>query len=98
MAAARIAPHVSRAHYRTRAKPDPPRVKLTWSRTDKSGMGVHVICPSLRCRKVLTLADDVRGTNVTCRYCQMQFRVPQIRRPVETPRVTTPPIGGTTPR
>jgi hypothetical protein len=44
-------------------------------------MAVHVVCPSLRCRKILTLNDEVRGTNVTCRYCQMQFRVPQIRRP-----------------
>ena len=46
-------------------------------------MAVHVICPSLRCRKILTLADEVRGTNVTCRYCQMQFRVPDLRRPAE---------------
>jgi hypothetical protein len=47
-------------------------------------MAVHVICPSLRCRKILVLADEVRGTNVTCRYCQMQFRVPQIRRAAVT--------------
>ena len=43
-------------------------------------MAVHVICPSLRCRKILTLADDVRGTLVSCRYCQMEFRVPAPRR------------------
>ena len=43
-------------------------------------MAFHVICPSLRCRKVLTLADEQRGTLVTCRYCNMQFRVPQVRR------------------
>jgi hypothetical protein len=43
-------------------------------------MAVHVICPSLRCRKILTLVDSVRGSLVTCRYCQMQFRVPQVRR------------------
>ena len=43
-------------------------------------MAVHVICPSLRCRKILELPDDVRGRAVTCRYCSMQFRVPQIRR------------------
>jgi hypothetical protein len=54
-------------------------------------MAVQVICPSLRCRKILELADDVRGTNVTCRYCQMQFRVPDLRRPAEAPRGTTPP-------
>ncbi|MEO6436870.1 MAG: hypothetical protein ABIP55_14075 [Tepidisphaeraceae bacterium] len=47
-------------------------------------MAVHVICPSLRCRKILTLADDVRGTVVTCRYCKMQFRVPQKRQAAAT--------------
>jgi hypothetical protein len=48
-------------------------------------MAFHVICPSLRCRKVLTLTDDQRGTLVTCRYCTMQFRVPQVRRSASTP-------------
>ena len=43
-------------------------------------MAVHVMCPSLRCRKILTLADEVRGTLVSCRYCTMQFRVPAPRR------------------
>ena len=44
-------------------------------------MSFHVICPSLRCRKILTLADEARGSLVTCRYCTMQFRVPQYRAP-----------------
>jgi hypothetical protein len=43
-------------------------------------MAVHAICPSLRCRKILTMDDEVRGTVVTCRYCSMQFRVPRIRQ------------------
>jgi hypothetical protein len=64
-------------------------VKPRGARTDKSGMGVHVICPSLRCRKILTLPESVRGTNVTCRYCQMQFRVPQLRRPAAAAAATT---------
>jgi hypothetical protein len=42
-------------------------------------MSFHVICPSLRCRKILTLADEARGALVTCRYCLMQFRVPRYR-------------------
>ena len=55
-------------------------------------MAVHVICPSLRCRKILTFADDVKGNVVTCRYCQMEFRVP-------VPRAKSPPRvkGSTTP-
>ena len=48
-------------------------------------MAFHVICPSLRCRKVLTLAEENRGTLVTCRYCNMQFRVPQLRRQSQAP-------------
>ena len=74
--------------YRTRAKPDTSQMKPHRSRADDNRMAVHVICPSLRCRKILTLGDEVRGTNVSCRYCQMQFRVPQIRRAAETPRPT----------
>ena len=57
---------------------------------DNKRMAVHVICPSLRCRKVLTFGDEVRGSNVTCRYCEMQFRVPQVRKPVQNPRGATP--------
>ena len=55
-------------------------------------MAVHVICPSLRCRKILTFADDVKGNVVTCRYCQMEFRVP-------VPRAKSPQRakGNTTP-
>jgi hypothetical protein len=43
-------------------------------------MSVHAICPNLRCQKILELPDDVRGHEVTCRYCSMLFRVPRIRR------------------
>ena len=54
-------------------------------------MAVHVICPSLRCRKILTMPDEVRGTLVTCRFCNMQFRVPALRRGVTViPRWATP--------
>jgi hypothetical protein len=44
-------------------------------------MSVHLICPSLKCRKILTMSDDVRGALVNCRYCGMQFRVPRPNRP-----------------
>ena len=47
-------------------------------------MAVHAICPSLRCRKILSFNDDVRGTVVTCRYCSMQFRVPRVRQTAGT--------------
>ena len=47
-------------------------------------MSFHVICPSLRCRKILPLPDEARGALVTCRHCSMQFRVPHVRRRRET--------------
>ena len=72
--------------YRTRAKTDASHVKRRSLRDDRKRMAVHVVCPSLRCRKILTLADDVRGTNVTCRYCQMQVRVPALRRAADARR------------
>jgi hypothetical protein len=78
----------------------PVRLKQERRRVDKWRMAVHVICPSLRCRKILTLEDNVRGTLVDCRYCNMQFRVPAPRRTgtistgstgyTATPRVRSP--------
>jgi hypothetical protein len=52
-------------------------------------MAVHVICPSLRCRKILTLDEGVKGKLVTCRYCSMEFRVPAPRK---TPLAPEPRI------
>jgi hypothetical protein len=43
-------------------------------------MPIHVICPSLKCRKILSMPEDVRGSLVKCRYCEMEFRVPRINR------------------
>lgn len=48
-------------------------------------MAVQLICPNLRCRKLLSVPDDVRGKMVRCQHCQTQFRVPEPRkRPVGT--------------
>ena len=55
-------------------------------------MAVHVICPSLRCRKILTLGDDVRGKLVKCRYCDMEFRVPQLKRTPVMPAESLQPV------
>ena len=38
---------------------------------------VQLICPNLKCRKLLAVPDDVRGKMVKCQYCQRQFRVPE---------------------
>jgi hypothetical protein len=31
----------------------------------------------LRCRKILSVPDDVRGKLVKCQHCQAMFRVPE---------------------
>jgi len=44
-------------------------------------MPVMLICPNLRCRKLLSVPDDVRGKTVKCQHCQAMVRVPE-RAPV----------------
>jgi hypothetical protein len=40
-------------------------------------MPVQLICPNLRCRKFLSVPDEVRGKLVKCQHCQTLFRVPE---------------------
>jgi len=46
-------------------------------------MAVQLICPNLKCRKLLVVPEEVRGKMVKCQHCQTQFRVP-------APKTTTP--------
>lgn len=39
-------------------------------------MHVQMICPNLRCRKILSVPEDVRGKLVKCQHCATMFRVP----------------------
>ena len=43
-------------------------------------MAVQLICPSLACRKFLSVPDNVRGKLVKCQHCQTNFRVPEERK------------------
>lgn len=43
-------------------------------------MPVQLICPNLRCRKFLSVADDSRGKMVKCHHCTTTFRVPEARK------------------
>ncbi len=47
-------------------------------------MPVQLICPSLKCRKVLSVPDEVRGKLVKCQHCQTMFRVPEARKAMVT--------------
>ena len=44
--------------------------------TGDAVMPVQLICPNLRCRKILAVPDEVRGKLVKCQHCQTMFRVP----------------------
>jgi hypothetical protein len=47
-------------------------------------MSVQLICPNLRCRKFLSVPDEVRGKLVKCQHCQTLFRVPDGQKKAPT--------------
>lgn len=47
-------------------------------------MPCQLICPNLRCRKILSVPDEVRGKLVKCQHCETMFRVPENKRPMAT--------------
>lgn len=44
-------------------------------------MPVQLICPSLKCRKFLSVPESARGKLVRCQHCQTTFRVPGLKLP-----------------
>ena len=42
-------------------------------------MACQLICPNLRCRKILSVPDDARGKLVRCQHCKTMFRVPDTK-------------------
>ncbi|MEK6644134.1 MAG: hypothetical protein AABZ08_09510 [Planctomycetota bacterium] len=53
---------------------------------------VMMICPNLKCRKVLRVPGQFRGQHVRCHYCQTTFEVPAMKRD-ESPIAAQPPKG-----
>jgi hypothetical protein len=43
-------------------------------------MPCQLICPNLRCRKILSVPDEARGKLVRCQHCKTMFRVPDVKR------------------
>ena len=41
---------------------------------------VNLMCPNLRCRKVLMVPGAARGRRVRCTYCGMTLKVPLEKR------------------
>lgn len=42
-------------------------------------MAITLMCPNLRCRKILVVPEDCRGNRVRCSYCSTVFIVPWAR-------------------
>ena len=53
-------------------------------------MPIQLICPNLRCRKVLAVPEEVRGRIVKCQHCSTMLRVPK-PRPEDQPKAPTAP-------
>jgi hypothetical protein len=51
-------------------------------------MACQLICPNLRCRKIVRAAEDLRGQIVRCPNCHCMLRVPPAR-----PEKSPPPAG-----
>ena len=42
-------------------------------------MPAQLMCPNIKCRKILSVPDEARGRVVKCSHCQTQMRVPEIK-------------------
>jgi len=42
-------------------------------------MAVTLMCPNLKCRKILSVPSSVRGSRVRCSYCGTMLAVPGVR-------------------
>lgn len=43
----------------------------------------QLMCPNIKCRKILTVPEEARGKVVTCSHCQTALRVPATRLPAK---------------
>lgn len=56
----------------------------------------QLICPNLRCRKILKVPEEARNKIVRCQHCQSLLRVPPARVPVAGLNVHAPPSPSST--
>ena len=40
-------------------------------------MSAQVMCPTLKCRKILSIPEESRGKVVRCQHCQTLLKVPE---------------------
>ncbi|MBB6440307.1 DNA-directed RNA polymerase subunit RPC12/RpoP [Phycisphaera mikurensis] len=46
---------------------------------------LQMVCPNLRCRKMLSVPVIARGRTVRCRACSMRIHVPRAENPATAP-------------
>ena len=56
-------------------------------------MACQIICPNLRCRKILAVPEEVRGKLVKCQHCQTMFRVPDGKKTAVAAGTAVAPAG-----
>jgi hypothetical protein len=49
-------------------------------------MPCQSICPNPRCRKILSLPEEARGSQVQCQHCRTIFCVPELKRETTSAR------------
>jgi hypothetical protein len=54
-------------------------------------MPVQMLCPNLKCRKILAVSAEARGKLVKCQYCQSMLRVPTAKVEPVGPAAGTKP-------
>jgi len=54
-------------------------------------MAITLMCPNLRCRKILAVPDSARGSSVRCAYCQQILVVPKIKNVFKKTAVESKP-------
>ncbi len=40
-------------------------------------MAIRIMCPNLKCRRILAVPPDARGKTIRCRNCGAMVEVPQ---------------------
>lgn len=53
-------------------------------------MPANLICPNLRCRKMLIVPDEMRGKVVKCSNCDTMLKVPPGKPDAKQPGAKTP--------
>lgn len=57
-------------------------------------MAVSIMCPNLRCRKILVVPVTARGKRVRCFYCGQVLRIPEQRGGAARAAATVPEDAG----